>query len=103
MTKPMARDPIYRRRVFDSDVLEKDDRAIKPRCASMSGFKSFANAAITLAGIELAHRIRKEHFSFGRDRRCRGRSRKAEWAMALAGTRGLRDTRSRQRTHMVRG
>jgi transposase-like protein len=61
-----------------------DHRAIKRRCASMAGFKSFANAAITIAGIELAHRIRKEQFSFGRGRRRLGWSRKAEWAMALA-------------------
>jgi hypothetical protein len=50
----------------------------------MAGFKSFDKAAITLAGIELAHRIRKNQFSFGRGRRRRGWSRKAEWAMALA-------------------
>jgi hypothetical protein len=42
----------------------------------MAGFKTFANAAITL-GIELAHRIRKGQFSFGRGRRRRGSSRKA--------------------------
>jgi len=29
-------------------------------------FKSFGSAAITLAGIELAHRIRKRQFSLGR-------------------------------------
>jgi hypothetical protein len=52
----------------------------------MAGFKSFANAAITLAGIELAHRIRKGQFSFGRGRRRRGWSRKDEWSMALAYT-----------------
>ena len=32
----------------------------------MAGFKSIANAAMTIAGIELAHRIRKGQFSFGR-------------------------------------
>ncbi len=32
----------------------------------MGGFKSFRSAAITLAGIELAHRIRKRQFSLGR-------------------------------------
>jgi transposase-like protein len=61
-----------------------DHRAIKRRCASMAGFKSFDNAAITIAGIELAHRIRKNRFSFGRGRRRRGWSRKVDWAMALA-------------------
>jgi transposase-like protein len=67
-----------------NNLIEQDHRAIKRRCASMAGFKSFDNAAITLAGIELAHRIRKNQFSFGRGRRRRGWSRKAEWAMALA-------------------
>jgi hypothetical protein len=34
----------------------------------MAGFKSFGNAAITLAGIELARGIRKRQFSFGAGR-----------------------------------
>jgi transposase-like protein len=42
-----------------NNLIEQDHRAIKRRCASMGGFKSFRSAAITLAGIELAHRIRK--------------------------------------------
>jgi transposase-like protein len=67
-----------------NNLIEQDHRTIKRRCASMAGFKSFANATITIAGIELAHRIRKGQFSFGRGRRRRGWSRKAEWAMALA-------------------
>jgi transposase-like protein len=67
-----------------NNLIEQDHRAIKRRCASMAGFKSFTNAAITIAGIELAHRIRKGQFSFGRGRRRRGWSRKDEWAMALA-------------------
>jgi transposase-like protein len=65
-------------------IVKQDHRAIKRRCASMAGFKSFTNAAITIAGIELAHRIRNGQFSFGRGRQRRDRSRKAEWAMALA-------------------
>jgi len=67
-----------------NNLIEQDHRAIKRRCASMARFKSFANAAITIAGIELAHRIRKGQFSFGRGRRGRWWSRKDEWAMALA-------------------
>jgi len=39
-----------------NNIVEQDHRAIKRRCISMAGFKSFANAAITLAAIELAHR-----------------------------------------------
>jgi hypothetical protein len=62
----------------------------------MARFKSFANAAITIAGIELAHRIRKRQFSFGRGRRRRGWSRKDEWApptgRILCGNCGVRDS-----------
>src|ERR1700678_1821119 len=46
---------------------QQDHRTIKRRCASMGGFKPFETAAITLAGIELAHRIRKGQFALGRD------------------------------------
>jgi len=42
-----------------NNIIEQDHRAIKRRCASMKGFKSFANAAVTIAGVELAHRIHK--------------------------------------------
>lgn len=42
-----------------NNIVEPDHRAIKRRCASMAGFNSFDTAAITIAGIELAHRIRK--------------------------------------------
>jgi hypothetical protein len=38
----------------------------------MAGFKPFDNAVTTHAGSELAHRIRKHQFSFGRGRRRRG-------------------------------
>jgi hypothetical protein len=31
----------------------------------MLGFKSYRTAAVTLAGIEFAHRIRKRQFKFG--------------------------------------
>src|SRR4029077_13932587 len=36
------------------------------RIATMLGFKGFATAAITIAGIELMHRIRKGQFGLGR-------------------------------------
>lgn len=32
----------------------------------MLGFKNFNSAAITLAGVELLHRIRKEQFALSR-------------------------------------
>jgi hypothetical protein len=42
---------------------QQDHRAIKRRCAPMLSLKTFRTAAITLAGVELAHRIRKGQFS----------------------------------------
>ena len=67
-----------------NNIVELDHRAIKRRCASMAGFKSFATASITIAGIELVHRIHKRQFSFGPGRRRRGESLKHQWARALA-------------------
>jgi hypothetical protein len=49
----------------------------------MKGFKSFDNAAVTIAGIELAHRIHKRQFLFGIDRP-RNCSLKVQWQRALA-------------------
>jgi hypothetical protein len=63
---------------------QQDHRAIKRRCAWMTGFKSFQNAAIVIAGIELAHRIRKRQFSFGLGRQRRAWSLKQLWDRALA-------------------
>jgi transposase-like protein len=69
---PCWRNVKVRTNKYLNNLIEQDHRAIKSRCASMAGFKSFANAAITIAGVELAHRIRKGQFSFGRGRRRRG-------------------------------
>lgn len=49
-----------------NNIVEQDRRAIKQRCASILGQVSFKTAAITFAGIELANRIRKRQFAFGR-------------------------------------
>jgi len=67
-------------------IIEQDHRAIKRRCAAMGGggFKSFGGAAITLAGIDRAHRIRKRQFSFGRGRYRNFGSLKQIWDGALA-------------------
>jgi transposase-like protein len=66
-----------------NNIVEQDHRAIKRRCASMMGFKSFENASIALSRIELAHRIRKRQLSFRRGRFPR-QSMKAMWATAMA-------------------
>ena len=54
----------------------------------MLALKSFRTAAITLAGIELAHRIRKGQFSIGRG--CS--SLKQLWTRALAQHQAERET-----------
>jgi len=69
-----------------NNVIEQDHRAIKRRCASMLGLKSFKTAAITFTGIELANRIRKGQYSF---------SLKHLGARALAPSSGL-DTPQRE-------
>ncbi|MGF6789730.1 IS6 family transposase [Paraburkholderia sp. 35.1] len=49
-----------------NNLVEQDHRNIKSRTKVMLGFKRFRNAAITLSGIELVHRIRKGQFSLGK-------------------------------------
>src|SRR5260221_6694580 len=49
-----------------NNLIEQDHRGVKQRIAVMLGFKGFRNAAITIAGIELMHRIRKRQFGLGR-------------------------------------
>ena len=49
-----------------NNLIEQDHRGVKQRIAVMLGFKEFGNAAITIAGIELLHRIRKGQFGLGR-------------------------------------
>lgn len=46
--------------------VEQDHRNIKSRTKVMLGFKRFRNAAITLSGVELVHRIRKGQFSLAK-------------------------------------
>jgi hypothetical protein len=50
----------------------------------MLALKTLRTAAVTLAGVELAHRIRKRQFSFGRGGPRRFSSLKHLWARALA-------------------
>ena len=45
-----------------NNLIEQDHRRIKQRIYPMLGFKRFGNAAITISGIELIHRIRKGQF-----------------------------------------
>ena len=43
----------------------QDHRRIKQRIRPMLGFKKFANAVVTISGIELAEEIRKDQFYSG--------------------------------------
>jgi putative transposase len=45
-----------------NNILEQDHRFIKRITGPMMGFKAFHTAAATLAGIEVAHMIRKKQF-----------------------------------------
>lgn len=60
---PCWRNVTLRTCKYLNNIVEQDHRAIKRRCTSMAGFKWYKNA-----GIELAHRVRKRQFSFGRGR-----------------------------------
>jgi transposase-like protein len=49
-----------------NNLVEQDHRGIKSRTGPILGFKNFNSAAITLAGVELLHRIRKGQFALSR-------------------------------------
>tara|TARA_R110001606_G_scaffold166510_1_gene310996 strand:- start:56 stop:514 length:459 start_codon:yes stop_codon:yes gene_type:complete len=46
-----------------NNILEQDHRFIKRITGPMMGFKAFHSAASTIAGIEVAHMIRKDQFA----------------------------------------
>jgi transposase-like protein len=45
-----------------NNIVEQDHRRVKQRVYPMLGFKRFENAAVTISGIELIHKIRKRQF-----------------------------------------
>ena len=49
-----------------NNLIEQDHRNIKSRTNVMLGFKRFWNAAATISGIELMHRIRKGQFDLAK-------------------------------------
>lgn len=77
---------LVRDRRYLNNVVEQDHRAIKGRCSPMLGFKSVTSAAVTIAGIELAHRIRKKQFYVGSgdsNMPANGLTLLQQWAQAL--------------------
>lgn len=81
---PRWRSVIVRSRRYLNNIVEQDHRAIKRRCAPMLGLKSFRTASITLAGVELAHRIRKRQFSIVDDNQHMTPSPRHFWEQALS-------------------
>ena len=77
----------YRTKIRSSkylnNLIEQDHRSIKLRLGPMLGFKRFRNASITIAGIELVHRIRKGQFALKR-LRVRGKTAPEIWTTVLA-------------------
>ncbi len=88
----LRRDAMFWRHVqvrtnrYLNNIVEQDHRAVKRRCSAMHGFKSVRAAAVAIAGIELAHRIRKRQFRLGRARGRRRHSMQSAWDRALFGT-----------------
>jgi transposase-like protein len=80
---PNLQGVVIRSSRYLNNIVEQDHRAIKRRCAPMLSLKSFRTAAITLAGVELAHRIRKGQFSLRPGAAPELSSFKHLWARAL--------------------
>ncbi len=66
-----------------NNMIEQDHRNVKSRINPMLGFKVFGRAAITIAGVELLHRIRKGQFNLGR-LRVKGQAAPAIWNAVLS-------------------
>ena len=49
-----------------NNIIEQDHRRVKQRIRPMLGFKRFECAAVTLSGIELAQKIKKNQFKTGK-------------------------------------
>jgi hypothetical protein len=59
-TMPKLRQVLRSRQIkYLNNIVEQEHRAIKRLVRPVLGFKSFRSAAVTLAGIELIHMIRK--------------------------------------------
>jgi transposase-like protein len=65
-----------------NNMIEQDHRGVKSRIETMLGFKVFKCAAVTIAGVELMHRIRKGQFVLSR-LGVHDRSAPAIWSAAL--------------------
>jgi transposase-like protein len=64
-------------------MVEQGHRDVKSRIRPMLGFKVFARATVTIAGIELLPRIRRGQFHLGRLRTA-GQAAPAIWNAVLS-------------------
>ena len=79
----MPTDTTLRSSKYLNNLIEQDHRGVKSRIGSMLGFKQFKTAAVTIAGIELLHKIRKGQFDLRR-LRLNGEGAPAIWSAVLA-------------------
>jgi transposase-like protein len=66
-----------------NNLIEQDHRSTKLRLGPMLGLKRFRRAQITIAGIELMHRIRKGQFKLGKFG-VKGKTAPEIWSAVLA-------------------
>ncbi len=67
-----------------NNLVEQDHRRVKQRIYPMLGFKNFTHAVITIRGIELAQKIKKEQFYTTRIRTGTGATIADIWEMVVA-------------------
>src|SRR5262249_33509702 len=53
---------VVRTNRYRDNLIEQDHRRVKQRVRPMLGLQRFDSAAVTLAGIELVHQIKKKQF-----------------------------------------
>ena len=78
----LSMDTKLRSSKYLNNLIEQDHRSVKQRIAVMLGLKQFRNAAVTIAGVELIHRIRKGQFGLRR-LGLQGRTAPAVWNAVL--------------------
>jgi transposase-like protein len=66
-----------------NNLIEQDHRPIKLRLGPMLGMKRFRNASVTIAGVELMQRVKKDQFKLGR-LRVKGKTAPEIWHAVLA-------------------
>ena len=80
---PCWKDTRLRSSKYLNNMIEQDHRGVKSRIKPMLGFKVFDRAAVTIAGVEQLHRIRKGQFNLRR-LRVAGQAAPAIWNAVLS-------------------